>query len=118
MYGRMDGWKTDGWTDGWVTAVSLQKHQMPSLSLLRLLQRGNNYFNNHSTVETGPTGSPARVYPETSSQWGQQPASKSQAQTPGPWALSLCFLLPPIVLPGFPQPQARGRLCLEVTEPR
>lgn len=106
----------DGQTDGWMIAVSLQKHQMHSLSLLRLLRTGNNYLNNHSTVKTGPTGSPAPVYTETSSQWVQDRTSKSQAQTRGPWALSLCFLLPPIVLPGFPQPQARGWLCLEVTE--
>ena len=63
-----------------------------------------------------PTGSLARVYTEASSQWVRGAASKSQAQTLGPWALSQGFLLPPIVPPGFPQPQARGWLCLEVTE--
>lgn len=45
--------------------------------------------------------------PPRSGPWRSLP-QESQAQTLGPWALSLCFLLPPIVLLGSPQPQAMG----------
>ena len=92
-------------------ATSLWKHQIGSLSSLRLL-KGNDDLHNPCIITRAlarKRRKPSRVYTAASSHWAERGwPPESQAQTPGPWASSPCFLLPPIVPAWLPTAPGQG----------
>ena len=92
-------------------ATSLWKHQIGSLSSLRLL-KGNDDLHNPCIITRAlarKCRKPSRVYMAASSHWAERGRPpESQAQTPGPWASSPCFLLPLIVPAWLPTAPGQG----------
>lgn len=74
----------------------------------------------HNKEGAGPVraGSPAVFTPAASSHWAERSRPpESQAQAPGPWALSPpAFSFLPLSPPGSHSPRPRAWLCMGVTQ--